>query len=41
LNAVLQFLGLDTSLITSFKISMSEALDPHVNRRHFTEEWWA
>ena len=41
LNAVLQFLGLETSLITSFKISMSEALDPHVNRRHFTEEWWA
>jgi IS4 transposase len=41
LNAVLQFLGLDTSLITSFKISMSEALDPHVNRRRFTEEWWA
>ena len=41
LNAVLQFLGLDTSLITSFKISMSEALDPHVNRRHFAEEWWA
>ena len=41
LNAVLQYLGLDTSLITSFKISMSEALDPHVNRRHFTEEWWA
>ena len=41
LNAVLQFLGLETSLITSFKISMSEALDPHVSRRHFTEEWWA
>ena len=41
LNAVLQFLGLDTSLITSFKISMSEALDLHVSRRHFTEEWWA
>jgi IS4 transposase len=41
LNAVLLYLGLDTSLITSFKISMSEALDPHVNRRHFTEEWWA
>jgi IS4 transposase len=41
LNAVLRYLGLDTSLITSFKISMSEALDPHVNRRHFTEEWWA
>jgi hypothetical protein len=41
LTAVLQFLGLDTSLITVFKISMSEALDPHANRRRFTEEWWA
>jgi hypothetical protein len=41
LTAVLQFLGLDTSLITAFKISMSEALDPHVSRRRFTEEWWA
>jgi putative transposase len=41
LNAVLQYLGLDTSLMTSFKISLSEALDPHVNRRRFTEEWWA
>jgi putative transposase len=41
LNAVLQHLGLDTSLMTSFKISLSEALDPHVNRRRFTEEWWA
>jgi IS4 transposase len=41
LSAVLQFLGLDTSLITSFKIGMSDALDPHVNRRRFTEEWWA
>ena len=41
LNAVLHYLGLETSLMTSFKISMSEALDPHVNRRRFTEEWWA
>jgi putative transposase len=41
LNAVLQYLGLDTSLVTSFKVGLSEALDPHVNRRRFTEEWWA
>ena len=41
LTAVLQYLGLDTSLATSFKVSLSEALDPHVNRRRFTEEWWA
>jgi hypothetical protein len=37
----LQYLGLDTSLVTSFRVGLSEALDPHVNRRRFTEEWWA
>ena len=31
LNAVLQFLGLDISLSTSFRIRMSEALDSHVS----------
>jgi putative transposase len=41
LNAVLSYLGADTSLMTSFEISLSEALDPHVTRRRFTEEWWA
>jgi IS4 transposase len=41
LTAILRYLGLDTSLATSFKVSLSEALDPHVNRRRFTEEWWA
>ncbi|WP_394339395.1 IS4 family transposase [Methanosaeta sp. UBA356] len=38
---VLEYLGLDTSFITSLRISFSEALDPHVNRRRYTEEWWA
>ena len=41
LNAVLSYLGASISLMTSFEISLSEALDPHVNRRRFTEEWWA
>ncbi|NYT01579.1 MAG: IS4 family transposase [Methanosarcinales archaeon] len=41
LNDVLRYLGLDTSILTSFNISLSEALDPHVNRRRYTEEWWA
>jgi putative transposase len=41
LTAVLEYLGLDTSFVTSLKVSLSEALDPHVNRRRFTEEWWA
>ena len=38
---VLEYLGLDTSFITFLRISFSEALDPHVNRRRYTEEWWA
>ena len=38
---VLEYLGLDTSFITSLRISFSEALDPHVNRRRYTEEWWS
>jgi putative transposase len=41
LTGVLRYLGLDTSLRTSFEIGFSEALDPHVNRRRFTEVWWA
>jgi len=38
---VLEYLGLDISFITSLRISFSEALNPHVNRRRYTEEWWA
>jgi IS4 transposase len=38
---VLEYLGLDTSFMTSLRISFSEALDPHVNRKRYTEEWWA
>jgi IS4 transposase len=41
LTDVLKYLGLDASFITSLEISLSEALDPHVNRKRFTEEWWA
>jgi hypothetical protein len=41
LNAVLSYLEVSISLLTSFEILLSEALDPHVNRRRFAEEWWA
>jgi putative transposase len=41
LAGILRYMGLETSLITSFEIGFSEALDPHMNRRRFTEEWWA
>ena len=41
LTGLLRYLGLETSLRTYLEIGFSEALDPHVNRRRFTEEWWA
>jgi putative transposase len=41
LAGILRYMGLETSLIKSFEIGFSEALDPHMNRRRFTEEWWA
>jgi putative transposase len=39
LTGILRYMGLENSLIPSFEIGFSEALDPHVNRRRFTEEW--
>jgi transposase len=41
LASVLSHMGLETSLKTSLEFSMSEAVDPHVTRKRFTEEWWA
>jgi hypothetical protein len=41
LAGLLHHIGLETSLITSIEIGFSEAVDPHVARRRFTEEWWA
>jgi len=41
LMAILRFLNLEDSFDTHIKIYSSEALDPHVNRKRFTEEWWA
>lgn len=41
LMAILRFLGLEHSFDTHLKVYSSEALDPHVNRKRFTEEWWA
>jgi len=41
LMAILRFLGIEHTFDTSLKVYSSEALDPHVNRKRFTEEWWA
>ena len=41
LTAILNYLGIQHSFETSLSVYSSEALDPHVNRKRFTEEWWA
>jgi hypothetical protein len=32
---------IENSFETSLSVYSSEALDPHVNRKRFSEEWWA
>jgi putative transposase len=41
LTAILNYLGIEHSFETSLSVYSSEALDPHVNRKRFTEDWWA
>ena len=41
LKLVLQYCGIELSLDTIIDVYSSQALDPHVNRHRFTEEWWA
>lgn len=41
LTAILDYLGIKYTFETSLNVYSSEALDPHVNRKRFTEEWWA
>jgi hypothetical protein len=31
---------MEHSFDTSLRVYCSEAIDPHVNRKRFTEEWW-
>jgi hypothetical protein len=37
LTGVLRYLGLDAPFRTPSEVSLSEAIDPHVNRRRLTE----
>jgi len=41
LTNILDYLGIKHTFETSLNVYSSEALDPHVNRKRFTEEWWA
>lgn len=40
LHAILNHMHIEYSLMNSFELSMSQIMDPHVNRERFREEWW-
>lgn len=40
-DAVLNYTGIELSLMDIHDIQFSQVMDPHVNRKRFTGEWWA
>ncbi len=41
LTAILHYCGIERTFETIMGVYQSQALDPHVNRHRFREEWWA
>ncbi|WP_321429360.1 IS4 family transposase [uncultured Methanolobus sp.] len=41
LRLILKYCGIEMSLEMIMEVYSSQALDPHVNRQRFREEWWA
>lgn len=41
LTLILRYCGVERSFETVMNVYQSQALDPHVNRERFREEWWA
>jgi len=41
LTTILQYCGIQRTFETVINVYNSQALDPHVNRHRFREEWWA
>jgi IS4 transposase len=41
LRAILKYCGIEMSLEMFMEVYSSQALDPHVNRQRFRDEWWA
>jgi hypothetical protein len=37
----LKYCGIEMSLEMFMEVYSSQALDPHVNRQRFRDEWWA
>jgi IS4 transposase len=41
LRSILKYCGIEMSLEMFMEVYSSQALDPHVNRQRFRDEWWA
>ncbi len=41
LTLILRFCGIERTFETVMEVYLSQALDPHVNRYRFREQWWA
>ena len=41
LRALLKYIDIEISLEDLYLVQMSHAMDPHVNRKRFTGEWWS
>ena len=41
LTLILRYCGIERTLETVMNVYSSQALDPHVNRYRFRDEWWA
>lgn len=41
LTTLIEYLNIEMDMMTFYKVYNSQALDPHVNRKRFREEFWA
>ena len=41
LTLILRYYGIERTILTVINVYSSQALDPHVNRHRFRDDWWA
>ena len=41
LTLILRYYGVERTFETVMNVYQSQALDPHVNRERFRDEWWS
>ena len=41
LTLILRYYGIERTILTVMNVYSSQALDPHVNRERFRDEWWS